>query len=96
MKREKCYDNLAITKNAHDSQFCAVNVKFLAVVTEAAGGGAFLVLPLNQTGRLNFNLLNVSKVTGHRGPVLDVKWNPFNDNVIASCSEDCTVRTISI
>lgn len=44
-----------------------------------------------QTGRLD---LNTSKVTGHRGPVLDVKWNPFNDNIIASCSDDCTVSRI--
>lgn len=46
-KRERCYDNIKITKNAHDSQFCAVNPKFLAIVTEVAGGGAFLVLPLD-------------------------------------------------
>lgn len=54
-----------------------------------AGGGAFIVLPLEQTGRLD---LTVGKVTGHTGPVLDIKWNPFNDNVIASGSEDCTVK----
>lgn len=30
-------------------------------------------------------------MTGHAGPILDIKWNPFNDNVIASCSNDCTV-----
>lgn len=23
---------------------------------------------------------------------MDLKWNPFNDNVIASCSDDCTIR----
>lgn len=51
-KREKCYDNIKITKNAHDSQFCAVNPKFLAVVTEVAGGGAFLVLPLDHVSCL--------------------------------------------
>lgn len=33
-----------------------------------------------------------SRVTGHKGPVLDIKWNPFNDNIIASCSDDCTVK----
>lgn len=41
-----------------------------------------------QTGRLDFN---ASRVTGHSGPILDIKWSPFNDNVIASCSDDCTV-----
>ena len=32
------------------------------------------------------------KVTGHAGPVLDVKWAPHNDNLVASASEDCRVR----
>ncbi|KAK7789673.1 hypothetical protein R5R35_011444 [Gryllus longicercus] len=88
-KREGCYENIKITKNAHDGHYCAVNPKFVAVVTEVAGGGTFLVLPLHNTGRLDFNS---SRVTGHRGPVLDIKWNPFNDNIIASCSDDCTVK----
>uniref|UniRef100_A0A0K8T8M4 Coronin n=1 Tax=Lygus hesperus TaxID=30085 RepID=A0A0K8T8M4_LYGHE len=89
VRREKCYDNVNITKNAHDSQFCAVNPKFIAIVTEVAGGGAFIVLPLDSTGRID---VNTYKVAGHTGPVLDVKWNPFNDNVIASCSDDCTIK----
>ncbi|CAN8013999.1 unnamed protein product, partial [Ixodes persulcatus] len=42
-----------------------------------------------QTGRVE---VSAGKVTGHKGPVLDLKWNPFNDNVIASCSDDCTVK----
>ncbi|XP_025197809.1 coronin-2B-like isoform X1 [Melanaphis sacchari] len=88
-KREELYDNIPITRNAHDSNFCAANPKFVAIVTEVAGGGAFVVLPINKTGRLD---LNTSKVTGHRGQVLDVKWNPFNDNIIASCSDDCTIK----
>ncbi|XP_023721225.1 coronin-2B isoform X2 [Cryptotermes secundus] len=88
-KREGCYENIKITKNAHDSNFCAANPKFVAIVTEVAGGGTFLVLPIHNTGRLDFN---ASRITGHRGPVLDVKWNPFNDNIIASCSDDCTVK----
>ena len=48
LKKEHCYDNIRNSKNSWDSNFCAVNPKFLAVVIEAAGGGAFLVLPLNK------------------------------------------------
>ncbi|XP_014680724.1 PREDICTED: coronin-2B-like isoform X3 [Priapulus caudatus] len=88
-KKNQCYECINITKNAHDSNFCTVNPKFVAVVTECAGGGSFLVLPIEKTGRQE---INVPKVTGHKGVVLDVKWNPFNDNIIASCSEDCTVK----
>jgi len=41
-----------------------------------------------QTGRQEFN---AGRVVGHSGPVLDIKWDPFNDNIIASASEDCSV-----
>lgn len=46
--REHCYDGVPITKNVHDNHFCAVNSKFIAVVTEAAGGGSFIVIPVSQ------------------------------------------------
>lgn len=48
LKKENCYDNLKITKNANDSLFCAVNPKFLAVVVESTGGGCFVVIKLSQ------------------------------------------------
>ena len=47
-KREKCYDNIRITKSPHDSNMCSVNGKFVAVVLESQGGGAFLVAPLTK------------------------------------------------
>lgn len=46
--REQCYEGIPITHSVHDNHFCAVNPKFLAVVTESAGGGAFLVIPLHK------------------------------------------------
>uniref|UniRef100_A0A8C9EK65 DUF1899 domain-containing protein n=1 Tax=Pavo cristatus TaxID=9049 RepID=A0A8C9EK65_PAVCR len=86
--KEKCYDCVPITHSVHDNNFCAVNPHFIAVVTECAGGGAFLVIPIYQTGKLD---PHYPRVCGHKGNVLDIKWNPFNDFVIASCSEDATV-----
>ena len=46
MKRDQCYDNVRVSKSSWDSTFCAVNPKFLAIIVESAGGGAFIVLPL--------------------------------------------------
>jgi len=92
-KRDAGYDGIKISRNAWDSPFCDVNNKFLAVVLEAQGGGAFLVLPLEQTGRVD---LNFPRVTGHTAAVLDVKWCPHNDNMIASCSEDCLIKVWDI
>ena len=47
-KQDNCYDGFRVTKNANDSQFCAVNTKFIAVVCEAGGGGAFSVIPVTK------------------------------------------------
>lgn len=50
LKRDQCYDNIRVTRSGWDSTFCAVNPKYLAVITEAAGGGAFMVLPIEKVG----------------------------------------------
>lgn len=89
LKRDQCYDNIRITKSAWDSTFCSVNPKYVAIITEAAGGGAFLVLPLDKTGRVD---RDAPLVVGHKAAVLDIQWCPHNDDVIASGSEDCTVK----
>ena len=93
LRKESCYDNIRITKNAWDSNFCAVNPKFLAIVTEVAGGGAFLVLTLKQSGKVD---PNAPLVAGHKGAVLDIQWCPFDDNIIASASDDAIVRVWAI
>ncbi|XP_041078291.1 coronin-2A-like isoform X3 [Polyodon spathula] len=87
--KENCYDGVPITKSVHDSHFCSINPRFIAVVTECAGGGAFLIIPIHQTGKID---PHHPRVCGHRGNVLDIKWNPFDDYSIASGSEDSTVK----
>nr|XP_054750601.1 coronin-2B-like [Lytechinus pictus] len=88
-RKEKCYDGINISRNAHENNFCAVNPLFVAIVTETAGGGTFVVIPLDNVGRIP---VNYSKVCGHTGNVMDIKWDPFDDHVIASAAEDGKVR----
>ncbi|XP_073486187.1 coronin-1C isoform X1 [Aquarana catesbeiana] len=88
LKNDQCYDDIRVSRVTWDSSFCAVNPKFVAIIIEASGGGAFLVLPLQKTGRID---KSYPTVCGHTGPVLDIDWCPHNDNVIASGSEDCSV-----
>ena len=48
-RKENCYDGLRITKsNWEGSTYCAVNPKYVAIIVEAAGGGAFLVESLTK------------------------------------------------
>ncbi|KAJ8005664.1 hypothetical protein DPEC_G00120280 [Dallia pectoralis] len=93
LKNDQCYDDIRVSRVTWDSSFCAVNPKFVAIIIEASGGGAFLVLPLNKTGRID---KAYPTVCGHTGPVLDIDWCPHNDEVIASGSEDCTIMVWQI
>ncbi|XP_019366789.1 PREDICTED: coronin-6 isoform X1 [Gavialis gangeticus] len=92
-KANQAYEDIRVSKVTWDSSFCAVNPKFVAIIVEAGGGGAFMVLPLSKTGRVDKNF---PLVTGHTAPVLDIDWCPHNDNVIASASEDTTVMVWQI
>ncbi|EEH35681.1 actin binding protein [Paracoccidioides lutzii Pb01] len=84
-RKEQCYDNLHISRNAWDTNLVKVNPQYISVNWETSGGGAFAVLPTNETGRLpeRFPLFR-----GHTAVVLDTDWNPFNDSLIASGSDD--------
>uniref|UniRef100_UPI00398F5705 coronin-6-like isoform X3 n=1 Tax=Pristiophorus japonicus TaxID=55135 RepID=UPI00398F5705 len=93
MKADQCYEDIRVSKVTWDSSFCAVNPKFVAIIVESGGGGAFLVLQLAKTGRVD---KNHPLVCGHTAPVLDIDWCPHNDNVIASGSEDCSVMVWQI
>lgn len=47
-KAEHCLDDVRVTRVTWEAPLCAANPKFIAVIVEAGGGGAFLVLPLNK------------------------------------------------
>jgi len=86
-KREDSYDDLRITRTAWDSNYAAGGTLYFAVLYEAGGGGSFIVLPYSASGKVD---PKSPLVTGHKNTVLDIDFNPFNDSLIASVSEDCT------
>ncbi|XP_064388419.1 coronin-1A-like [Halichondria panicea] len=92
-KTDKCYTSVKINKGPWEGNMSSVNSKFLAVSMEGQGGGSFIVICLDKPGRVD---LNHPKICGHKGPVLDVQWNPFDDNEIASGSEDCNIKIWTI
>lgn len=50
VKNDQCYDDIRVSRVTWDSSFCAVNPRFVAIIVDASGGGAFLVLPLHKVG----------------------------------------------
>lgn len=85
-RKECCYISM---QSGNDGNLCAVNPIFVAIVADIA----FVVIPINNTGRIDFQCC---KVIGHVGQVLDLKWNPFNDQQIASASDDCSIKIWNI
>jgi len=67
---------------------CA-NPLYLGVIWESGGGGSFAVIPWGNSGKAD---AKTPLFNGHKNPVLDIDFNPFNDNLIASASEDCYVK----
>lgn len=84
-RREQCYDNLHISNNAWDTNLIKANPKYISVNWQASGGGAFAVIPLDERGKLPESM---PLFRGHTAAVLDTDWSPFNDDIIASGSDD--------
>jgi len=84
-KKELTYDGVKPSRSAWDSNKVSASSKFIGLIWDASGGGAFAVLDVNNKGKLG----QFPLVTGHTGEVLDIEFNPFNSNLVASVSEDC-------
>lgn len=62
-----------------------MNPHYISLNWEASGGGAFAVIPLSHKGKLPDQ---IPLFRGHTSAVLDTDFNPFNDQLLASASDD--------
>lgn len=88
-RKDGCYEGFRVTNCAFEGNFIAANKKFVAVCVEVGGAGAFIVIPISAVGRLD---VGHPKATAHKEYILDIQWNPYNDNMLATCSEDGTIK----
>ena len=76
-----------------DQQYIKASAKYFAF-SKAGGGGPVIVHRLDRPGR--FEDASCPDVTGHVGAVLDIDWNPFDDAMMATASEDTNIKIWSI
>lgn len=76
-----------------DQQYIKASAKYYAVAL-FGGGGPMHIGRLDRPGR--FESGTSCYVTGHTGAVLDIDFNPFDDSMFASASEDTTIKIWSI
>lgn len=89
-RREDVFDGVRLTKSAWDSNWVAASSKWVAVAWQTGGGGAVGILDATKPGKLEPT--TVPLVAGHKGAVLDLQFDPFNDDIFATASEDCTTK----
>ena len=87
-KKEKCFENVRITRNAHESNYCAVNPKFLGLVVEVGGGGSFIVLQIDKTGRVDHNVCKVIFIYKNAQNNFE---NRFRRSGINKCAMHCSI-----
>eukprot|EP00744_Colponema_vietnamica_P001558 GILI01002569.1.p1 GENE.GILI01002569.1~~GILI01002569.1.p1 ORF type:complete len:485 (+),score=153.73 GILI01002569.1:38-1456(+) len=86
------YECLRLSSKPTESTQIKGNGKFLAVSWDSAGGSV-AVLPLESYGKVSHD---IKLVRAHAGAVLDFDFNPFHDNLLATCSEDSTIKVWGI
>jgi coronin-1B/1C/6 len=76
-----------------DQQYAKASAKYFGVGM-AGGGGPIIVNRLDRPGR--FDGSTCAYVQGHSGAVNDIEWSPFDDSMMATASEDTTIKIWSI
>nr|BAD74160.1 coronin [Physarum polycephalum] len=92
-KPEECYQDLRVTRSAWDANFIKANTKYFALAWEG-GGGPIAVLKHEDIGKIS--QINPPLLAAHKRPVLDFDWHPFNEQLLASVSEDANVMVWQI
>ncbi len=77
---------------AGDHNYIRCSGKFFSLSVRG-GGGPVLALPFSEVGKL---ATGHPTINGHSAAVYDTAWNPFNDNLLATGSDDTTVKLWSI
>jgi len=72
-----------------DQQYIKASSKYFVVALQG-GGGPMMLGRLDRPGRFESGTSAV--VQGHTGSVLDMEFNPFDDTMFASASEDTTIK----
>ncbi|KII73571.1 Coronin-1A [Thelohanellus kitauei] len=84
--KDQNYDGVIGSETRLESNICACNRKFIAVVLATTGAGVFTVLCRDKPGRVD----KVFRCIGHSTEIVDLSFDRFNPNRIVSGSEDGT------
>eukprot|EP00956_Cyclotella_meneghiniana_P019166 scaffold32603_cov68-Cyclotella_meneghiniana.AAC.8 len=88
-----CHTGFRLSTVTGDQQYIKASTKYFAVAL-FGGGGQVYVGRHDRPGR--FQAGSTPTLHGHSGAILDFEWNPFDDSMLATASEDTTIKLWSI
>jgi len=88
-KPEVTWTGMRLSTVTGDQQYIKASSKYFVLALQG-GGGPMCVGRLDRPGR--FDQGTSQLVHGHKGSVNDCDFNPFDDNMFASASEDTTIK----
>jgi len=83
------YEDLRPSNTNTESVGVRGNSKFYALAWQSGGGGSLAVLDSKKFGRLPSQQ---PLINGHAGAILDFEFSPFDECMVATASEDLTVK----
>eukprot|EP00539_Tryblionella_compressa_P010624 CAMPEP_0178801088 /NCGR_PEP_ID=MMETSP0745-20121128/13169_1 /TAXON_ID=913974 /ORGANISM="Nitzschia punctata, Strain CCMP561" /LENGTH=458 /DNA_ID=CAMNT_0020459917 /DNA_START=74 /DNA_END=1450 /DNA_ORIENTATION=+ len=92
-KNELCYTGFRISTSTGEQQYVKASTKYWSVAM-FGGGGPLIVGRHDRPGRFEDGTSPILK--GHSGAILDTEWSPFDDSLLATASEDSTIKLWSI
>jgi coronin-1B/1C/6 len=91
-RADAIFSNLRLSTVTGDQSYIKSNGIYFAVAVQG-GGGPFQVVNMDKPGKIPGE---APVIQGHSAAVLDFDFNPFHDQMIASGSEDQTVKVWGI
>ena len=88
-----CYTGFRVATATGEQQYVKASTKYWSVAM-FGGGGPLVVGRHDRPGRFEDGTSPILK--GHSGSVLDMEWSPFDDSLLATASEDSTIKLWSI
>eukprot|EP00529_Nitzschia_sp_RCC80_P024022 CAMPEP_0113492930 /NCGR_PEP_ID=MMETSP0014_2-20120614/28330_1 /TAXON_ID=2857 /ORGANISM="Nitzschia sp." /LENGTH=456 /DNA_ID=CAMNT_0000386777 /DNA_START=259 /DNA_END=1632 /DNA_ORIENTATION=- /assembly_acc=CAM_ASM_000159 len=92
-KNEMCYTGFRVATATGEQQYIKASTKYWSTAM-FGGGGPLIVGRHDRPGRFEDGTSPIFK--GHSGTVLDTEWSPFDDSLLATGSEDSTIKLWSV
>ena len=86
--QESCWTGVPVSTTQGEQNYIKANTKYVAVGLQG-GGGPLAVMNLDKPCRYDREM---PVIQGHTAAVLDFDFNPFHEQIIASGSDDCTIK----